>query len=320
MGGGGGVLLNYPGFIENIDALTFPRYDFDNIYLMDDTDTKIRCFTLNDYKRYSRHNGDGYTLITTRSCPHRCSYCINSYLNNLYGKKKTFRRRSVKNTINEIKYALKTIPTVKFINFMDDHFLVNESWLSEFYEVYPNEIRLPFIIRSTPEALTEEHIKNLKNCGLQVVQMGIQSASERTHREIFHRAFSREKILSAAELLYRYSIKGMYDFIIGNEFETDEEKEKTIHLMMELPKPYEASIFHIIPFLKTDIIEYYQKNNIIPRLDPYRTNYFDFTADDFFANLAKLVPYTDNERIRYYLDNKMKQDIRNEVFKLSGDN
>jgi radical SAM superfamily enzyme YgiQ (UPF0313 family) len=200
---------------------------------------------------------------------------------------------------------------------MDDHFLVNENWLEEFYEIYPKEIALPFIIRSTPESITERHIKKLKNCGLQVVQMGIQSASEKTHKEIFHRRYSRKSILAAAEVLHKYNIKGMYDFIIGNEFETDAEKEQTIYLMMELPKPYEASIFHIIAFPKTDIIEYYDSNNIKPRLDPYKTNYFDFTVDDFFANLARLVPYSNNERIQYYLDNKTDQEIRNEVFSLT---
>ncbi|GHV33881.1 hypothetical protein FACS1894187_03330 [Synergistales bacterium] len=256
-------ILNSPNFVKDIDTLHFPYYDFGNFFLLDDTDVKIRNFTLDDYKRYSKHGGDGYTLMTSRSCPHSCSYCINSFMNKLYSSERkgkiTMRRRSVKNTIEEIKYALENIPTVEFINFMDDHFLVGKEWLEEFYDAYPAKIGLPFIIRSTTEAISEYHIKRLSECGLQVVQMGIQSASERTHREIFNRRFSKESVLNAASLLSQYNIKGMYDFIIGNEFETDEEKESTIRLMMELPKPYEASVFHIVPFPKTDIIGFYKK-------------------------------------------------------------
>jgi radical SAM superfamily enzyme YgiQ (UPF0313 family) len=235
----------------------------------------------------------------------------------LYNRKAFLRRRSVVNTITEIKYALETIPSVEFINFIDDHFLVNDKWLDEFYDVYSREIGLPFIIRSTPEALTERRVEKLKACGLGVVQIGVQSANEKTHREIFHRVFNRDKTIAAAQLLHKYDIHGIYDFIIGNEFETDAEKEATIHLMMELPKPYGVNVFHIIPLPRTDIIEFYKTHGITPRLDPYNTNYFDFTVEDFFANLAMLVPSTDNKKIQYYLDNKQKPDIQIEVFNLS---
>jgi radical SAM superfamily enzyme YgiQ (UPF0313 family) len=313
----GNYLINPPGFVENIDALHFPYYDFDRFWLLDDTCDQIRKFALSDYKRYSRHGGDGYTLVTSRSCPHSCSYCINSFINKLHGRIGRIRRRSVENTLVEIQYAIEHIPSVEFVNFMDDHFLIGDDWLDDFCEAYPKSIGLPFIIRATPESLTERRVEKLKSCGLKVVQMGIQSASERTHKEIFHRHFSRPKIMKAATLLHKYGIKGMYDFIIGNEFETDEEKESTILLMMQLPKPYDASVFHIIPFPKTDIVEFYATNKITPRLNPYDTGYFDFGIDDFYANLASLVPHTDNETIRHFLANKANMDIRDTVFRLS---
>jgi radical SAM superfamily enzyme YgiQ (UPF0313 family) len=81
-------ILNGVGFVENIDKLHFPYYDFNNFFIMDAFSPEIRNFSLNDYKHYSRHNGDGYTLITSRSCPYNCSYCINSFLNKLYANKK----------------------------------------------------------------------------------------------------------------------------------------------------------------------------------------------------------------------------------------
>ena len=312
----GSMILNRAGFIEDIEELPYPYYEFGkDQYILDSKTICVRKLSLEDYKTYSRHGGDGYCLITSRSCPNNCSYCINSFYNKLYkdrGKNRFFRRRSVKSTIEEIKYAMENIPTVEFINFMDDHFLVNDEWLKEFVDRYGKEIAKPFIIRGTPESITEHRIRELKKVGLQTVQIGIQSGAAETHKEIFHRAFNKEKVLEATHILHKENIQGMYDFIIGNEFETVEAKRATIELMMEIPKPYLANVFHIIPFPKTDIIQWYEQHNVTPRLDPYDTSYKEL-EDDFFTMLATLVSTTDNEKIKFFLENMDVAECQEEV-------
>lgn len=299
------VVINSAAYIEDINYLPNPYYDFDGgFYILDNKSTSVRMLSLEDYATYSRHGGDGYALITSRSCPNNCSYCINSFYNKLYrgrGRNRFFRRRSVQNTLDEIKYALKTIPTVRFINFLDDHFLTSDDWLEEFIETYGKEIGLPFIIRATPEAITESRMKSLKAIGLKVVQMGIQSGSPETHRQIFHRHFDRDKTIEAGKILHDVGIEGVYDFIIGNEFESNEAKKSTIELMMELPKPYVSNVFHIIPFPKTDIVKWYKEHNITPKLNPYHDTYLDLRTDPF-SILAMLVPITDNLVVRKLLD------------------
>ena len=275
----------------------------------------IRTLSIDDYKKYSKHGGDGYSLITSRSCPNNCSYCINSFYNKLYsqkGKERFFRRRSVSNTLNEIKHAIRTIPGIRFINFLDDHFLIGEDWFNEFVIKYGKEIGLRFMIRATPKSVTENKFLVLKNIGLSVVQIGIQSGCATTHRDIFHRKFNRNDIISAATILHKLGITAMYDFIIGNEFESVKAKKDTIELMMELPKPYIANIFHIIPFPKTDIIKWYKEHNIVPKLDPYKEDYLDW-KDDFFAMLAKIVPVTNNELIKQFLEHMNEASCQAEV-------
>lgn len=313
---GDALFLNQAAYIENIDALPYPYYEFgDNYFILDAQEDHVRPLSLADYATYSRHGGDGYTLITSRSCPNNCAYCINSFYNKLYrnrGHNRFFRRRSVESTIAEIKYAREKIPTVQFINFLDDHFLVGNQWLEQFVEMYGAEVGLPFIIRATPESITEARMKQLKAIGLKVVQMGIQSGCDDTHREIFHRHFKREKIVDAAKLLNHLEIEGLYDFIIGNEFESQEAKRATIELMMDLPKPYTANLFHIIPFPKTDIVDWYKEHDIKPKLDPYETNYKELEAD-FFTMLATLVPTTDNYTIKRFLDEMGSETCQTEV-------
>jgi len=312
----GSIHMNRAAYIEDINKLPYPYYEFNgNYYISDAKSSVVRRLSTADYATYSKHGGDGYALITSRSCPNNCSYCINSFYNKLYhdrGRARFQRRRSVANTIEEIRHAVKTLPNIQFINFLDDHFMVGSEWLNEFIDLYGKDIRLPFMIRSTPEAITENTIQRLKEIGLKVVQMGIQSGCADTHREIFHRHFNRKKIIQAAQILHQSDVDGMYDFIIGNEFESTEAKRATIELMMELPKPFQASLFHIIPFPKTDIVQWYQNNGVSPKLDPYETDYLELDAD-FYTMLASIVPTTDNHIIQRLLDSIDTEECRKEL-------
>lgn len=297
-------IINPPRLIRDLNSLPFPRFDFKKFYVLDAMG--LHLFGPQDYAKYARHNGDGYVLLTSRSCPHRCTYCINSFLNRLYddNPSQLYRRLTVDNTLKEITHALSTIPGIQFINFMDDHFLTDSKWIEEFCEKYKNLINLPFIIRATPSTIKDEQISLLKNAGLHTVQMGIQSGSANTHKTIFHRSFNKENILRAAKVLNHYHLECLYDFIIDNDFETDEDRDETIKLMLQLPKPYLANMFAMTVFPKTDLEKMYKEREMTPRIDPYSSNYFDFKTENFYYQLASLIPLIDVEEARYIFQNR----------------
>ncbi|MFH0855097.1 MAG: radical SAM protein [Candidatus Omnitrophota bacterium] len=301
---GGADTINPPQLISDLNLLPFPRFDFKNFYVLDACG--LHLFSRQDYVKYSRHNGDGYVLLSSRSCPHHCSYCINSFLNKLYNGSpaRLYRRRSVDNVLAEIKHALATIPGIGFVNFMDDHFLTDKKWTGEFCEKYARLINLPFIIRATPVAIINTEIPLLKKAGLRTVQMGIQSGSENTHKNIFHRAFNKDDVLQAAGILNSNNLVCLFDFIIENDFETDEDRDKTIELMLQLPKPYIANIFAMTVFPKTDLESMYKERKMTPRIDPYASNYFDFKKEDFYYQLASLIPLIDGAEARRIFQNR----------------
>lgn len=178
--------------------------------------------------------------------------------------------------MEEISYARSQIPTIAFINFIDDHFLTDRRWTHEFSKKYKDQVHLPFMIRAVPTTIKDQEIRLLKEAGLVVVQTGIQSGSKRTHKEIFNRPFNRSAIINAAKVLKSYDIKPIYDFIIENEFETDEDRNLTIELMLDLPRPYDINLFVLTIFPKTDIETMYKKANMKPRIDPYVSDYLDY--------------------------------------------
>jgi len=51
------------------------------------------------------HIKESYTILSGRGCPHSCAYCCNNFLNKFYNGK-YLRRRSVGNTIAELKLAV----------------------------------------------------------------------------------------------------------------------------------------------------------------------------------------------------------------------
>ncbi len=283
------MVCNPPPPVQNdLSALPFPRYDFNNFYMLDGHG--LHSFGLEDYSRYSKHSGEDYTVMTSRSCPYRCAFCINSFLNRVQGSTGSIRRRTVDHVLQEIVHARSQIPGIGFINFIDDHFMTDKQWTLEFCERYKTQVHLPFMIRAVPTAIKDEEIRALKDAGLAVLQTGVQSGSARIHKTIFHRTFNRAAIFRAAEILTRYDIKPVYDFIIENDFETDADRDLTIELMLELPRPYETNLFVLTVFPQTDLETMYKERGMKSRIDPYTGDYINYNEDDFYYQLASLIP------------------------------
>ena len=192
------------------------------------------------------------------------------------------------------------MPSIRFINFIDDFFLTSKKWTEEFCQKYRLQVGLPFIIRTVPATITETEIIRLKEAGLAVVQTGIQSGSPRTHEMIFHRRFDREVVLRAAQVLVQQQVKGMYDFIIENDFEDDSDRDQTIALMLDLPKPYEANLFVLTVFPKTDLETLYASRGMKNRINPYESDYLTYNEANFYYQLASIIPST-SSRLCWFL-------------------
>ena len=299
-----------PPLVTDLDSLPFVRYDFESFYLIDDLG--LRPFLVSDYAQYSNYSGHDYTLMATRSCPFSCSYCCNSFLNELNGKARV-RKRSVEHVIAELRHARATLPNVRFINFIDDQFLTNRKWTAKFAESYASEIGLPFIVRLVPGTFGDEEIRALRAAGLTFAQVGIQSGSRRTHDEVYHRKFNREVIIETSRILSRNGIHPFYDVIIHSDLETDEDREQTIRLFVELAKPFSMNVFALTPFPRTPLAELYDKHGIDATTDPYGDGYVVTREDEFFFQLLSITPYTEDCRVKSYLARRNSTDGQAEL-------
>jgi anaerobic magnesium-protoporphyrin IX monomethyl ester cyclase len=101
-------------------------------------------------------------VMTSRGCPYKCSYCINSFRDALYPTQKYLRRKTPEAAIDElIEYKKKFKP--RFIQFYDDVFSYDAAWLETFSTLYPQKIGLPFECYITPTTANDKIVSLLKN-------------------------------------------------------------------------------------------------------------------------------------------------------------
>jgi radical SAM superfamily enzyme len=132
-----------------------------------------------------------------------------------------------------------------------------------------------------------QRVQILKEAGLILTCLGLQSGSPKTNREIFHRPFNRDLMLQTAAALQSHKIDYYVDVITHNPFETEDDMKATLEVLLELPKPYWLCLNRLYVINGTDIssmmtqeIRQWAKQRDVRRLY------------DYYSRLYWLSPFT----------------------------
>jgi radical SAM superfamily enzyme YgiQ (UPF0313 family) len=242
----------YP-LIEDLDKIpSYERIPANSFILVN---RRVQRLDKKIYSKYARWLGRTYSIITTRGCPFSCTYCGNNFISHLYPLRK-IRRRNINGIIDELKKALRDYPEIEYVNFQDDCFLgCSDDYLEQFCNIYKEQIRKPFIVKSIPIYITEDRLKSLKNAGLSWITLGLQSGSDRVCTEIYKRKSLKADFLKATKLINKYKIAAFYDVILDNPFETTEDKLETIDVLMKTPRPFYLQLFSLVFFYGTELYD-----------------------------------------------------------------
>lgn len=251
--------------IENLNDLGFPDYNMNHQYVL----YKNNIVKLNNIILSECFDGR-YRTSFSRGCVSSCTYCCNNVLKRIYGNKiQPIRWRSIDNQIAELKWAKTNLDNITRIEFSDDTFLARPySQIEEFALKYKNEIGLPFILLSTPLAISYDKLKVLADAGMYNIGIGIQSVYEPV-RKLYKRNESVEQIITASEIINKVSQENekpiivRYDFITDNPWGGEIETEQNIRFAMTLKKPRQIRIFSLVFYHGTELYEKAKSEGLI---------------------------------------------------------
>jgi radical SAM superfamily enzyme YgiQ (UPF0313 family) len=225
-------------FIKNIDDIPFPSRNLLPIHL---------------YK----FNGVKYTtMLTSRGCPFKCSFCSSSRLFGGY-----WRGRSSENVIEEMKIVYEEYG-IRNIEFIDDTFTLNQERAEKICdEIIKQGWDISWGASSRVDTLSKKLVEKMKRAGCWIIYLGIESGSQEILDAIGKR-ITLEQVKKAVKILKDAGIQVLGSFIIGFLQDTTKTIKETIKFAKNLNLDY-AQFSILTPYPGTPIFDYAKKNNML---------------------------------------------------------
>jgi radical SAM superfamily enzyme YgiQ (UPF0313 family) len=144
---------------------------------------------------------------------------------------------------------------MQFVVFLDDLFIVYESWLQELAIKFPREVGLPFFCNVRANLVTPKKIELLKQAGCASVGMGLETGNPELRNGILKRNLSDEQIIEASNLIRGAGIELLTTNMLGLPGGTLENDLETLALNHAC-KPAYANAFLYQPYPRTELGDY----------------------------------------------------------------
>jgi len=213
----------------------------------------------------STHHGDDYMIMSHRGCPHNCSYCAESFLNELYAGA-YLRRRSVDSIIEELK-IMKNKYDFKRVTFFDSIFFINKKWLESLLEQYRIKINVPFKCCGHVNFFDKEVAELLKKGGCYNVNFGIQSFNPQIRSEFLCREESNQQIKESLEICETIQLAYDIDLIFDLPGSTRKDHELALSYLKNSKYLNRIKCFYLTYYPNLQMTEKAKKDNILTEED-----------------------------------------------------
>jgi radical SAM superfamily enzyme YgiQ (UPF0313 family) len=259
----------------NLDSLPFP----DRLML-----------PYKEYHSVVAKNDFVTTMITSRGCPYKCTFCKLSFQKVL--------SRSAADVVDEMEVIAGL--GIREIEVYDDTFTWSKHRLIDICKgIVERGLDLDWAIRDRVSSPTPDTMEWLAKAGCRRIHFGIESGSNKTLKTI-KKAINTDQAIEAVALAKKHGIQVLTYFMVGLPGETVEDMRETIRFAKRLDPDY-ATFSVTVPYAGTEMYEDGLKQGVIP------VDYWLEFAKRPTANFV--VPYFWEE----HLDKRQLLNIRDEA-------
>ncbi len=242
----GNIIANYPReFEDNIDIFSFPKREL------------LKSLRLYHHAPTRSPHRLATSMITSRGCPFRCSFCQQS----IFGRR--WRGHSPAFVVDEMR-ILTDEYKVKFISIEDDNFAFDRNRVMEICRrIINNRITVEWGCSVKIDSLDSELLRAMRGAGCKNIYIGIESSSDRI-LNLYQKRDKRDKLINVINMIKKMNFNLYGAFILGAPTETINEMNDTIRFAVSLPLdgvsfslfvPYPNTILRNLAFRKGTVSE-----------------------------------------------------------------
>lgn len=216
------IIENNTPFSKNLDDIKFPAWEnwnFDGYW------------NINYSHPPTKKNDKFVTLITSRGCPFRCTFCVAPELN------PTWRFRSSKNVVDEIEYFNKNLgindfhisdlnPTIREGRFID---ICND--------IISRNLNVTWKIAQGTKIETIKNFETFKlmyKAGCRFLSFSPESGSPEVMKNLINKPFKHDYALECVKYLKKNKIRTQACFVIGMPGELNKHRLSSFIYMIKL--------------------------------------------------------------------------------------
>lgn len=236
------------------------RPDLDNIPLPAYHLFKIERYTnLNPMTDGLDPHARAYTVVTSRGCPYKCTYCSKPITGD------TWRPRSVENVIKEWRMLVRDFHATE-IGLTDDIWNLDLKRAKALCRALIDE-KLNTVPWVTIHGMKVNHtdlelFQLMKAAGCKRVGFGVENGDEEILKRVIRKSQTIDMVRAAFKNAKAAGLQTMGFFIFGMPHETEATMEKTIRLALELD-PDLAHFMIAAPYPGTELWKLVEKEGIL---------------------------------------------------------
>ena len=303
-------------YVEDLNALPMPAWD-----LIDLNKFEMNLdHYYNPSKLKIKHKAG---IFSSRACPLDCNFC-DMFL--IMGKK--HRKRSVKTIVDEIEFLHKGYD-VNYFSFMDDQLTLNKTHIINLCdEIIKRKLKIVF---DAPNGLwinsvREEVIAKMVEAGLVRASVPVEHGDEYIRNQVIGKKLDRKKIFEVADLLKKYKVVTIGQFIMGFPEDTNETLRKSYDMMDELQLD-KIGVGTLIPYPGTALFNQVVKDKLF--IDNWKldelwkipvSNTGEFVIKPYNMSLDDLYKWRekfDRIQVKHWKTNSTPAKFRRQIYSLN---